>query len=86
MQCRHGGAGGPLPPAGSGARKGAACARAATVRAMLRGIRLMQDAKRSPFAHNGRSCARPRAEHSPMTHDGRALWSAVQSNEVYLTP
>lgn len=53
---------------------------------MLRGIRLMQDAKRCPFAHNGRCRARPRAEHSPMTHDGRALWSADQSNEVYLTP
>ena len=37
-------------------------------------------------AHNAHSHARLPTEHSPLTHNRRALWPAVQSNEVYLTP
>ena len=50
------------------------------------GIGQMQGSKPQAVAHNGHSHARLAAEHSPMTHNRRALWPAVQSNEVYLTP
>ncbi len=50
------------------------------------GIGQMQGSKPQAVAHNGHSHARLAAEHSPLTHNRRALWPAVQSNEVYLTP
>lgn len=51
----------------------------------VRSTRQMRDATSRAVTQNASCDARLAAEHSPLTHNRRALWPAVQSNEAYLT-